>query len=116
MIRILRLAVRVLLVGLAIGWFGFALVSGVQQNGPGIGALVRNLPNALPWLALFVVVYIAFRWERVGGILIGLAGLASVVFFNAFASPVVLFGISVPLILLGGALILCWALSTPTDP
>jgi hypothetical protein len=116
MIRILRRTARVLLVLLALFWFGFALLSGVEQSGRGIGAQVRNVPNALPWLALFVVVYIAFRWELAGGILIVIAGAASILFFNALAVPVVLLTVSVPLILLGSALILCWVLSRPQKP
>ncbi len=104
-IRILLLVVRTLLAALALFWFAFALLSGSDQYGQGIGAVLRNLPNALPWLALFAFVYIAFRWELVGGILVVLAGLASMVFFNAWTAPIVLFGVALPLIAAGAALI-----------
>ena len=112
-IRVLRLAVRTLLLALVLFWFTFALLSGVSQFGEGIGALLRNWPNALPWLALLALVYVAFRWELVGGILIVLAGIVSVVFFNASVSSVVFLAVSLPLMVLGAGLILCWLLSRP---
>lgn len=106
-LRFLRLVARILLVVLALFWFAFALLSGAAQYGQGIDALLRNLPNALPWLGLFVFVYIAFRWELVGGLLVVLAGFVSIFFFNAWTAPVVLFGVSLPLIAAGAGLIAC---------
>lgn len=106
-LQFLRLAVRSLLIVLALFWFAFALLSGAGQYGQGVGAVFRNLPNAQPWLGLFVFVYIAFRWELVGGILILLAGLVSIIFFNAWTAPVVLLGVSLPLSAAGAALIAC---------
>ena len=115
-LRILRPLVRALLVVFALFWSVFALLSGATQSGQGIGAVLHNLPNALPWLVLVVFVYIAFRWELVGGILIALTGLVSIIFLNALSSPVVLFVISLPLVVLGGALILCWVLRPRRTP
>ncbi len=106
--RILRLAVRALLVVFALFWFVFALLSGAGQQDQGIGVMLRNLPNAMPWLALFIVIYIAFRWELAGGLLVVAAGFFSMAFFNALTSPVVLLAVSLPLVVLGSGLILCW--------
>ncbi|WP_050932031.1 DUF7670 domain-containing protein [Aestuariivita boseongensis] len=106
-VRILRLVVRTLLVALALFWFIFAWLSGAAEYGQGIGAVIRNLPNSVPWLFLFIIVYIAFRWELAGGILIMLAGLGSVVFFDAWAAPVVLLGVSLPLVAAGATLVAC---------
>lgn len=58
---ILRLAVRALLLIFALFWFVFALLSGAGQHGQGIGVMLRNLPNAMPWLALFILIYIAIQ-------------------------------------------------------
>ena len=112
-LRVLRMVTRSLLVAFACLWFGFALLSGAAQHGEGFQAVLRNFANTLPWLGLFVVVYLAFRNELLGGLLIIVAGLASAFFFNAFASPLILFAISLPLLALGGALLLCWAMSRP---
>lgn len=116
-ISILRFVVRALLLTLALVLFTFASLSGAGagQFNDGFGAILRNLPNALPWLVLFVLVYIAFRWELLGGGLIVFSGLASIVFFNAFATPIVLFVVSLPLIGLGCLLIICWILSRPNS-
>lgn len=106
-IRLLRVVARTVLVIVALFWFIFAVLSGAGQYGEGIGAVVRNLPNALPWLALFGLVVAAFRWEFVGGALVALAGLGSIVFFKAWQVPIVLLGVSFPLVVGGMALILC---------
>ena len=115
-VRILRLGARTLLVALTLVWFSFALLSGAAEYGEGIAAVVRNLPNALPWLALFVVVYIAFRWELAGGLLVVAAGFVSVVFFDAPNSPPVLLAVSLPMVVFGFALILCWFLDRRQTP
>lgn len=107
-IRILRIAARTLLVVTALVWFVFAVLSGAGQYGDGIDAVVRNLPNALPWLALLAMVAVAFRWELIGGALIALAGFGSLLFFHAWSAPIVLLGVSLPLIAAGTALIVCW--------
>ena len=104
---ILRPMARAVLVTLALFWFGFAVLSGAEQDGQGIGALLRNLPNALPWLGLFAIVYVAFRWEGVGGAILILAGGVAAVFFNAWDAPVVLLGVCLPLVVIGAAFIAC---------
>ena len=100
---------RATLLLISVFWFCFALLSGAGELGE--GGLIQNIPNALPWLLLFVVVYIAWRWELIGGSFVLAAGIFTIFFFNAFASPVVLFGISLPLILLGGLFMLSWRIN-----
>lgn len=100
--RILRFAAQALLACLALFWLGFAALSGAES---GLGGFVANLPNALPWLGLVILVAVAFRWERLGGALVVLAGVGFTVLFQAWNAPVLLLGISLPLIVLGGALI-----------
>jgi len=39
-----------------------------------------NSPNALPWLLLGVLVYVAFKWELVGGLLVAGMGVFTVFF------------------------------------
>jgi len=93
-----------MLVLITVFWGGFALLSGAGGD-PGV-SLWQNLPNAGPWVALALITLIAFKWPGIGGTLVLLAGLASVPFFNASASPVVLFGVSLPIIALGAMLLL----------
>ena len=56
------------------------------------------------------VIYVAFRRELFGGALISCAGVASIALFNAWEAPVVLLGVSLPLILLGAAFMAAWYL------
>ena len=94
---------------LALIWGLFAVVSGAQ-NGAG---LIANLPNAAPFLVVMITVYIAFRWDVAGGALLVLFGAASVVFFNAWTSPIVLFGLCVPAIAAGLTLMFCHFIDRP---
>ena len=55
--------------------FLFALASGADGYGGGIHGIIKNSPNALPWLALLIFLVIAWKWELVGGILITVLGL-----------------------------------------
>ncbi len=82
-------------------WFVVALLSGAERYGGGLYGIFRNSPNALPWLVLFVLVYVSWRWERVGGILVAALGVVTVFFFNAADSPPVLWAVSVPLFVCG---------------
>lgn len=98
----LRYIARGILILIALTWFTFALLSGAGEGAAGISA---NVPNALPWLVLFALVGIAWKWEHIGGLLIIAAGLFSIFFFR---EPLVFFAISVPLIFLGGLFVALW--------
>jgi hypothetical protein len=80
-------------------WFIFALLSGVEEA----GGVLRNRPNALPWVGLAFLVAVAFRYERLGGGLIVAAGLFTAVYFDTLAVWQMMVLIPLPLILFGGA-------------
>ena len=64
----------------------FALLSGAGLNGGGVYGIVRNSPNALPWLILLSMIYVAWKWELIGGIIISLTGIFMMYFFHVFSS------------------------------
>lgn len=109
--KILRYTSRIILLILSGFWFVFALLSGAEGYGGGIKGIIMNSPNALPWLLLLVFVYIAWKWELVGGSIIIATGLFTIFAFNVFKELFALFLITIPLILLGSFLILSWYLT-----
>jgi hypothetical protein len=90
---------KTLLLVLAVGWLIFALLSGAENSG-----FLKNIPNALPWIVLLIFVCIAFRWQILGGILVIIFGVFTIVFFSAIQFIWILFLISLPLIILGAIL------------
>jgi hypothetical protein len=99
----LKKIVIYLLLFIAAFWFVFALLSGAEEYGGGLQGLIKNSPNALPWLILLIFVFVAWKWSLAGGIIIIGLGIASIFMFG-----IELFGvlaISFPLIILGGTLI-----------
>jgi hypothetical protein len=111
--KILRTIARYTLLIFGVLVFVFALLSGSETFGGGIKGILKNSPNALPWLILLVLVVIAWKWELVGGILITLLGLFALGFFGIFAAN---FSIGTMIIclfpvILGSFLILSWWLS-----
>jgi len=70
-----------LVIGLLV--FTFALLSGSEGYGGGIMGIIKNSPNALPWLIFLIFVFIAWKWELVGGIIITIFGIAALIFFNS---------------------------------
>lgn len=93
--RALRMTARVAVFLVALIWFSFAAMSGAGQ---GVEGILMNLPNTLPWLGLFALFFVAIRWELIGGVLILVAGLTALVFFNAWNLPILLIGVCLPLI------------------
>ena len=93
---------KVLLLILAIGLFIFALLSGAENSG-----FLKNIPNALPWAVLLIFICIAFRWQILGGILVVLFGIFTILFFSALEFLWILFIISLPIIILGSVLTFC---------
>jgi len=90
--------------------FIFALASGSEEYGGGVMGVIKNSPNALPWLGLLVFLFIAWKWELIGGILITGLGVFLMVFFNVVGSgfqwpP---FVVSVVPVIFGSMLILSW--------
>ena len=71
----LKWIARISFLILTLFWGVFALLSGTNEYGGGIGGLIKNSPNALPWIVLLGVNYIAWKKEIAGGVIILLIGL-----------------------------------------
>ena len=110
--RVFKTIVIIILTLFALFWFLFALLSGASEAGGGLQGLMYNSPNALPWLVLLGLIYLAWRWPLAGGLSIVAMGFAAVPFFNARESIFVFLLIPSPLILLGAALVLIGVAST----
>ena len=104
-IMLIKRISRTALMVLAAFWFGFGLLSGAERFGGGFTGVLTNLPNALPWFLLLVFVYLSWHYEIISGVLIIAVGLVSLFFYNAWGSPLVLFVISLPILVLGTALL-----------
>ena len=92
--------------------FVFALFSGAESFGGGIMGVIKNSPNAAPWLGLLLFVFIAWKWELIGGVLITSLGLfvtwyMSIRGDNFFIWPFIMFML---LILMGLFFLLSWYL------
>ena len=71
---------------LGVAVFIFALLSGANDYGGGLIGIIKNSPNALPWAALLVVLFIAWKKEKIGGVILTALGIVLVYFFN-FSGP-----------------------------
>ena len=109
--KYLRYTARTILLIITALVFVFSLLSGSEKYGGGIKGILKNSPNALPWLLLFVFIYVAWKWELVGGAIVALTGVFTVFFFHSYRFPIVFFVISVPLIILGSFFIASWYLT-----
>jgi len=76
------LFIRTILTILVLTIAVFAVFSGADAYGGGVRGLIKNSPNALPWALLLVPVIIAWKSEKIGGILILVLGLGLVYYFN----------------------------------
>jgi len=108
--KYLRSTARTVLLFVSVFWFIFALSSGAEEYGGGLKGVLMNSPNALPWLLLFLLIYIAHKRELIGGSLIVLIGFLTIFFFKTYQHLIVFILISLPLILLGGSLIISYYL------
>lgn len=66
--------------------FAFALLSGSEDYGGGFGGLLKNSPNALPWLLFIALVALSWKQQLLAGVLITVFGAAMVYFLN-FSGP-----------------------------
>jgi hypothetical protein len=110
--KYLRNSARYFLLVTGLLVFVFALLSGSERFGGGIIGIIKNSPNALPWLLFLIFVFFAWKWELVGGIIITLFGVAALMFFNSgpnfFWIP---FVIALIFILFGSFFLLSWYLT-----
>ena len=88
--------------------FIFALISGAQELGVGLIGVLKNSPNTLPWLIMFGFIYVAWKWERIGGTLITAAGLLTVLAFDTYKNVLSFLLISLPFIILGSLILVSW--------
>ena len=110
--NILRNIARYSLLVIGILVFIFALLSGSEDYGGGFKGIIKNSPNALPWLLLLVLIYVAWKWELIGGIIITILGFVMLYFFN-FNGPnffLITFILCLLIIALGSCFILSWYL------
>ena len=110
--NILRNTARYSLLVIGVLIFIFALLSGAESKGGGVMGIIKNSPNALPWVLLLALVYVAWKWEFVGGVIITALGLFLFYFFNFAGNNFFLFTffLTLLIILLGSFFILSWYL------
>ena len=109
---ILRNIARYTLLVLSVTVIIFALLSGSENYGGGIAGIIKNSPNAIPWLILLFLVYIAWKRELTGGIIIILSGIWMTYFFN-FTGPnffPVTFILTSAITILGSLFVISWYL------
>lgn len=93
--------------------FIFAILSGSDDYGGSIKGIIQNSMNGLPWLILLVILFVAWKWELIGGILITLTGLGAMYFFN-FTGPNFFwftFFLCLGIIIFGSFFIISWYLT-----
>jgi hypothetical protein len=78
----LRKTARILLFTITTLVFVFALLSGSEGYGGGFMGIVKNSPNALPWLLLFGLNYLIWKKELLGGFILTVFGLFITWFLN----------------------------------
>ena len=108
--QLLKKGVATILFIITSFWFVFALLSGSEYYGGGLKGILMNSPNALPWLLLFVFVYLASKKQLIGGLIISLAGILTIFSFDTLKSLPTFLTLSLPLMILGCILIISWYL------
>ena len=68
-VRRCRRVARTALVIVSIFWIIFGIIAGTQAEG-GIRAMFQDYTNIIPWLAIVILWFIAWKWEIPGGLLI----------------------------------------------
>jgi len=80
----IRISARILGLVYGILIFVFALFSGAEAGGNSFEAIIKNSPNALPWLFYLLIVLFAWKRELLGGILLVAFGIFFLFFFRVF--------------------------------
>lgn len=83
---VLRYTARSLMLILSTMFIIFAMLSGAEQYGGGIMGVIKNSPNAMPWVLLLLLSVVAWKKELIGGIIITALGCFVVYYFN-FTNP-----------------------------
>lgn len=81
------LKLSALILGLIFGVlvFIFALMSGAEADGNDFRALLKNSPNALPWLFFLVLLWFAWKQELMGGMTLMGLGISLFFLFDTFS-------------------------------
>jgi len=90
----------------------FALLSGSEGEGGGFMGIIKNSPNALPWVVILLLLWLAWKLELLGGVLIVSTGVYMLYFFVLsssifFIAPLI---ISIFVILIGLGFVISWNL------
>lgn len=92
--------------------FVFAIFSGSGDYGGGLKGVVKNSMNGAPWLLMLIMLFVAWKWELIGGILIILLGFGAMYFFcfpwKGFEFA---FFLSLFIIIFGSLFIVSWYLT-----
>ncbi len=81
-IRTVRKSALIALTVLSVLLLVFSLLSGSEDYGGGLAGIVKNSPNSLPWVVFAMAVFIAWRRNVWGGILITIFGGVITYYFN----------------------------------
>lgn len=104
-----RRVARTALIITTVFWFFFALLSGAKEYGGGMDGLMQSLPHALPWLGFIVIIFIAWRWELIGGILLIAVSIFLAFHFNVFeGNATEALMIITPMVMTGFMFIFIW--------
>lgn len=106
MARFYRISARVLGLVYGVLIFVFALFSGAEAGGNSLEAIFKNSPNALPWLVYLLMVFIAWKRELTGGILLIVFGIFFLFFFEVFEHFMFSTFMIVSLVIINGLLFL----------
>ncbi|MBT4824700.1 hypothetical protein HN695_07965 [Candidatus Woesearchaeota archaeon] len=70
--------------------------------------LIGFFIHMLPTFALVILLTIAWKWEKIGGILIILLGIIFTIFFNTYKEVISFLLISMPVFIVGGLFLWSW--------
>lgn len=87
--------------------FVFALLSGSEEYGGGLEGILKNSPNALPWVVVLGVLYLTRKRDLEGGVLLVLLGIGAIL-IGMYESLVIILCIPLPLISVGVFLLISW--------
>lgn len=92
--RLLLIVARIFTVAWIVVWLTFATISGAEAGWDG---LIRNLPNALPWLVPIVILLFGWNRPEIGGLLFFIFAFFALFFFNTWQDPLSFAIISAPI-------------------
>lgn len=104
--KIIEYISKIVLIAYALFFGIFAVFSGSDALSGGISAVIQNSPNAVPWIILFVVVLLLWKYEAATGVIVIIMGLIAASFYDFINNPSLLFIISFPLVFFGALLIM----------